>query len=69
VLRFALKAVLAGWAIRLAGPANWWLPGILDRLLRGIDVEGTATPAPAPPDPVADAVARFVGTRRQGVRR
>ena len=73
MLRLALarpKAVLAGWAvvgiaIRLVGRAEWRLQHTLDRLLPRIHVEEPATPQ----DPVADAVARFVGTRRDRVGR
>jgi RND superfamily putative drug exporter len=80
-----VRLVLLPAAIRLAGRANWWLPRTLDRLLPRIDVEGPVTQQPAvfangnPPsrgaggkatrDQVADAVARFVGTRRDRVGR
>jgi putative drug exporter of the RND superfamily len=83
-----VRLVLLPAAIRLAGPANWWLPHTLDRLLPRIDVEGPLTPQRAPVfangngnppsrgaggkatrDQVADAVARFVGTRRDRVGR
>jgi RND superfamily putative drug exporter len=35
-----VRLVLLPAAIRLAGRANWWLPGWLDRLLPSVDVEG-----------------------------
>ena len=62
MLRLALKAVLAGWAV-VVGLLSLRLILLrtLDRVPR-IDVEGS-------PDLVADAVARFVGTRRDLVRR
>jgi RND superfamily putative drug exporter len=73
-----VRLVLLPAAIRLAGRANWWLPAWLDRVLPQLDVEGGAgSPAAAfangngngsgrfDRDQVAEAVQRFVGTRRE----
>ncbi len=36
--------------MHLAGRANWWLPGWLDRILPHLSIE-PATQPPAPPSP------------------
>ncbi|WP_430727452.1 MMPL family transporter [Streptomyces aurantiacus] len=52
---FVLRTVLVPALMHLLGPANWWLPGWLDRLLPRLSIEGApasgpafAAPAPAP---------------------
>jgi len=44
---FLLRTVLVPALMHLFGPANWWLPGRLDRLLPHLSVEG-ADPAARP---------------------
>lgn len=56
-----VRLVLVPATMELLGPANWWLPRWLDRLLPHINVEGPAGRAPADgstdstPEPGADA--------------
>jgi len=59
---FLLRTVLVPALMHLFGPANWWLPGPLDRILPHLSVEGgpeqvrdpVSTPEAAPmPDAVA----------------
>ena len=49
-----VRLILVPAVMYLLGPASWWLPGWLGRLLPRIDVEGTEDP------PAAAAVARAV---------
>jgi len=44
---FILRTVLVPALMHLFGPANWWLPGWLDRILPHLSVEGTPDPEPA----------------------
>ncbi|MDQ0776389.1 RND superfamily putative drug exporter [Streptomyces aurantiacus] len=51
---FVLRTVLVPALMHLLGPANWWLPGWLDRILPRLSIEGApvsgptlAAPAPA----------------------
>lgn len=39
---FVVRLVLVPAALTLLGPAAWWLPGWLDRILPDVDVEGSA---------------------------
>ncbi|MGQ0847105.1 MAG: MMPL family transporter [Sporichthyaceae bacterium] len=49
-----LRTVLVPAAMHLIGPANWWLPRPVDRLLPHLSVEGPSTaPAADVPAPVA----------------
>lgn len=41
-----VRLVLLPAAMRLAGPATFWLPGWLDRRLPNLDLEGPSTPTP-----------------------
>jgi RND superfamily putative drug exporter len=57
---FLLRTVLVPALMHLFGPANWWLPGWLDRILPHLSVEGggdiepsTAPQKPGPADPRA----------------
>ena len=45
---FLLRTVLVPALTHLSGPANWWLPGWLDRILPHLSVEGSDD-APVPP--------------------
>ncbi len=45
-----IRMVLVPATMELLGDANWWLPRWLDRLLPHLDLEGAATPEPAPVD-------------------
>ena len=49
-----VRLVLVPATMELLGPANWWLPKWLDRILPKIRIEeGTPTPTPTPtPVPV-----------------
>ncbi|HET6154316.1 MAG TPA: MMPL family transporter [Marmoricola sp.] len=47
---FIVRTVIVPALMHLAGPANWWLPGWLDRLLPQLNVEG-APPAGAAASP------------------
>ena len=47
---FVLRTVLVPAVMHLFGPANWWLPGWLDRILPHLHVE--PPPRVAPPEPV-----------------
>jgi RND superfamily putative drug exporter len=58
---FVIRTVLVPALMHMLGPANWWLPGWLDRLVPHVSVEPAdppaAAPAPAPrpiPVPVAE---------------
>jgi RND superfamily putative drug exporter len=43
---FVVRTVLVPALMHLTGPANWWLPGWLDRALPRVNVEGTVDPVP-----------------------
>ncbi|WP_399934806.1 MMPL family transporter [Streptomyces kanamyceticus] len=47
-----IRVVVVPAAMRLAGDANWWLPGWLDRVLPRVDL--TEGPGPAPADKGGD---------------
>ena len=46
-----VRLVLLPATMKLLGPANWWLPAWLDRLLPVVDVLGEAAPAPRQDQP------------------
>jgi RND superfamily putative drug exporter len=46
-----VRMVLVPATMELLGPANWWLPGWLSRILPRLSVEGRAVPAGAPARP------------------
>jgi len=46
---FLLRTVLVPALMHLSGPANWWLPGWLDRVMPHLSVEG------APDEPIVSA--------------
>jgi RND superfamily putative drug exporter len=46
---FILRTVLVPALMHLFGPANWWLPGWLDRILPHLSVEGEPDDRPAEP--------------------
>ena len=49
---FILRTILVPALMHLSGPANWWLPGWLDRALPHLSIEpATQPPAPATPAP------------------
>jgi putative drug exporter of the RND superfamily len=54
---FVLRTVLVPAAMHLFGPANWWLPGWLDRILPHLSVEPADEPheLPVPADEVVGA--------------
>ena len=59
---FVVRTVLVPALMHVAGPANWWLPRWLDRILPRLNIEGpdappTSTPA-APPAMVASGPER-----------
>jgi len=56
---FLLRTVLVPALMHLAGRANWWLPGWLDRILPHLSIE----PATEPPDPPSPAPASQVAHR------
>ncbi|MGQ0467832.1 MAG: MMPL family transporter [Sporichthyaceae bacterium] len=62
-----LRTVLVPAAMHLFGPANWWLPRWLDRLLPHLSVEGPAAHE-APPPPAAIPVQSGVVDLRGAVR-
>jgi RND superfamily putative drug exporter len=45
---FVLRTVLVPALMHLLGPANWWLPGWLDRILPRLSIEGTPARKSAP---------------------
>ena len=47
---FLLRILLVPALMHLAGRANWWLPGWLDRILPPLSIE-PATKPPIPPSP------------------
>jgi len=47
---FLLRTFLVPALMHLVGPANWWLPGWLDRILPHLSIE-PATEPPAQPSP------------------
>ncbi len=53
---FLLRTILVPALMHLAGRANWWLPGWLDRILPHLSIE----PATEPPDPPGPARASQV---------
>jgi RND superfamily putative drug exporter len=59
---FVIRTVLVPALMHMLGPANWWLPGWLDRLVPHVSVEPadpSATPRPQPrplPVPVVEGV-------------
>ena len=57
---FVLRTVLVPALMHLLGPANWWLPGWLDRILPRFSIEGSSAPAPV----VGSPIARVSTTRR-----
>ncbi len=60
---FLLRTLLVPALMHLAGPANWWLPGWLDRILPHLSIE-PATEPPAQPGPArASEVAHGTTTR------
>jgi RND superfamily putative drug exporter len=48
---FVVRTVLVPSLMHLAGRANWWLPGWLDRLLPHLAIEVPDAPPPAVPQP------------------
>ena len=56
---FLLRTILVPALMHLAGRANWWLPGWLDRILPHLSIE----PATEPPDPPSPAPASQVAHR------
>jgi len=44
---FVLRTVLVPALMHLLGPANWWLPGWLDRILPRLSIEGAPVSGPA----------------------
>jgi RND superfamily putative drug exporter len=50
---FVLRTALVPALMHLLGPANWWLPGWLDRILPKLSVEGSSAPAQAVGIPVS----------------
>ena len=53
---FVIRTVLVPALMHMIGPANWWLPGWIDRWLPHVSVEPAEAPKPAPastpePDP------------------
>jgi RND superfamily putative drug exporter len=59
---FVLRTALVPALMHLLGPANWWLPGWLDRILPRMSIEGSPAPgqasvAPASVAPVANGAA------------
>jgi len=51
---FILRTVLVPALMHLFGPANWWLPGWLDRILPHLAVEPADEPGPDDPDAIDD---------------
>ena len=49
---FVLRTALVPALMHLLGPANWWLPGWLDRILPRLSIEGSSAPAQAAGIPV-----------------
>ena len=57
-----VRVILVPATMQLLGEANWWMPRWLDRLLPGLDIEGTGglpapelrTPAPVPGEAAVD---------------
>jgi RND superfamily putative drug exporter len=49
-----LRTVLVPAAMQLFGPANWWIPAWLDRILPHVSVEGAATETDSTDDPRDD---------------
>jgi putative drug exporter of the RND superfamily len=45
---FIVRTVLVPSLMHLFGPANWWLPGWLDRIIPQLNVEGADDPVPEP---------------------
>ena len=66
---FLLRTILVPALMHLAGRANWWLPGWLDRLLPQLSIEpahGSSSPS-APADAASGEVhARDVAGQREG---
>ena len=58
-----VRLLLVPAVMYLFGPASWWIPRWLDRLLPRIDVEGDAEPAALAGQ--ASESARSAGTRRR----
>ena len=62
---FVLRTLLVPALMHLFGPANWWLPGWLERRLPRLSIEASGTavlPAPAlAPDPAGLAAAPVPG--------
>jgi RND superfamily putative drug exporter len=56
---FVLRTLLVPALMHLLGPANWWLPGWLERRLPRLSIEAPrpALPAPPPLDPALDLLA------------
>jgi RND superfamily putative drug exporter len=50
---FVLRTVLVPATMHIFGPANWWLPRWLDRILPNVALEAKQPPAPARPAPGA----------------
>ena len=50
---FIIRTVLVPALMHLIGPANWWLPGWLDRVIPHLNVEGSDITTSAPALPVA----------------
>jgi RND superfamily putative drug exporter len=48
---FIVRTVLVPSLMHLFGPANWWLPGWLDRLLPHVNVDAPDAPPPSIPQP------------------
>ena len=55
---FVLRTVLVPAAMHVFGPANWWLPGWLDRRLPHLSVEPADEPHDQAPEPDAQLVSR-----------
>jgi RND superfamily putative drug exporter len=49
---FVVRTVLVPALMHIAGPANWWLPGWLDRILPRLNIEG---PDAEPPSSMPDS--------------
>jgi RND superfamily putative drug exporter len=63
-----LRTLLVPALMHLAGRANWWLPGWLDRILPHLSIEPPPNhpPSPAPHAPARPRTARQPGSAQPG---
>jgi RND superfamily putative drug exporter len=64
---FVIRTVLVPALMHIVGPANWWLPGRLDRILPHLSVEPDEAPTePSPPSPAVRPVATALAEGADG---